>query len=268
MEFCVCIQVGSSQVVKYSVIIPFFNANVFINETLRSVISQTIPPSEILIVVDHGSETPVLECPVMSDISVRVLMNETVSRGAGICRNVGVSNARSDIIAFVDADDIWMGDKMEKQLDFMQSYALDFVFSSFFHFFGSQRYNIKTPQFVGTLTEKKILAKHFTIGCLTVVCKKKLFNDIKEPSLFRRNDYQMWVYLLRRNPAMSFGAVEDVLAGHRLHNESLSKNKLKAAMDQLRLLSTLDYANRDKIILMFQYLLFTSLTRIIAKFKG
>ena len=93
-------------------------------------------------------------------------------------------------------------------------------------------------------------------------------NEIKEPDLFRRNDYQMWVYLLRRNPAMSFGAVEDVLAGHRLHNESLSKNKLKAAMDQFRLLSALDYANRDKIILMFQYLLFTSLTRIIAKFKG
>ncbi len=98
---------------SYGVVIPAHNAAGTIGETLRSVLAQSVAPAEIL-VVDDGSDDATAEIAADSSGIVRVFRQENT--GPGLATSRGIAEARSPIIATVDADDIWLPEKMERQL--------------------------------------------------------------------------------------------------------------------------------------------------------
>lgn len=101
---------------QISVVIPNYNYGRYLGQAIESVLAQTVPVQEI-IVVDDGStdETP----SIVAQYGDSVKLIRQPNRGVGAARNNGVANSKGEIIAFLDADDIWMPQKLERQLQRM-----------------------------------------------------------------------------------------------------------------------------------------------------
>lgn len=93
-----------------SVIIPAYNAEATIEETLESVYKQSLPPTEVIIVDDASTDRT-------SQLAKGKLLTQDVNRGAAAALNRGISEAKSEFLAFIDADDLWTPSKLEVQMD-------------------------------------------------------------------------------------------------------------------------------------------------------
>lgn len=111
---------------NYSVIIPAYNAEDTILDALASIFTQEIPPSEV-IVIDDGSTDRTIE--FVKQFGRQVLLFSQENRGAGAATNHGIERASHPILAFLDADDIWLPEKMRLQLEYLEANRLDGVFS-------------------------------------------------------------------------------------------------------------------------------------------
>jgi glycosyltransferase involved in cell wall biosynthesis len=101
-----------------SVVIPFYHAEEFFEETYNSIKSQTLPATEIIVVIDGCGEKAVNFLASYNDIKV---INLEKNGGPAIARNIGVKEATGDWIAFMDADDKWEPEKLEKQMLFLDN---------------------------------------------------------------------------------------------------------------------------------------------------
>lgn len=100
--------------VRISVVVPCYNAERFIGTALRSIADQTLKPHEV-IVVDDGSNDASLEVVQSSKLSVRLL--ESARRGGAGARNIGIRAAKGEWLAFLDADDVWYPDHLERAME-------------------------------------------------------------------------------------------------------------------------------------------------------
>ncbi|CAG0941402.1 partial heptose III glucuronosyltransferase, partial [Anaerolineae bacterium] len=104
---------------KLSVVIPVYNGEKFIGRALESVFSQTVPPDEIIVVNDGSRDGTAQKLAEFGD---RIQVISIPNGGVANARNVGLKACTGDLIALLDADDIWYPDKLEKQLAVMQRY--------------------------------------------------------------------------------------------------------------------------------------------------
>ena len=116
-----------------SIIIPYFNKKNFINKTINSAINQTYKHIEILIVYDDENidDLKFINEIKKKDKRIVVIQNKK-KEGAGTSRNIGISNSNGKYIAFLDADDIWETNKLEKQIKFMDTKNLDISHTSYY----------------------------------------------------------------------------------------------------------------------------------------
>jgi glycosyltransferase involved in cell wall biosynthesis len=112
-----------------SVIIPYFNRHEALQESVLSVLNQSYRPLQVLLVNDGGS--PFEDVPLSDDTISFVSLSNPINSGASAARNLGLANAKGDFIAFLDSDDIWLPDKLEKQIEFMKSNDIDFSHTSY-----------------------------------------------------------------------------------------------------------------------------------------
>ncbi|XQF93065.1 glycosyltransferase family 2 protein [Pseudoalteromonas espejiana] len=109
-----------------SIIMPAHNVAEYISESIKSVLKQTYLDWELILVDDCSTdETINVITPFLEDIRIQLIVNEANLGGAG-SRNVAIKHARGQYIAFLDSDDLWTADKLEKQIDFMQKTMLAF----------------------------------------------------------------------------------------------------------------------------------------------
>ena len=117
-----------------SIIIPVYNAQDYIAETMDSVLAQTYTDWELLLVNDCSPDESarVIEEYIADhpDRNIRLIMQET-NRGAAQARNRGVDEAQGRYIAYLDADDLWLSDKLEKELRFMKQHDAGFVYCAY-----------------------------------------------------------------------------------------------------------------------------------------
>ena len=113
---------------EYSVIIPTYNYGRYLPESLGSALNQNVPPFEI-IVIDGGStdNTPNVIKPYLTDTRIKYIRTE--NRGVSAARNTGIELAQSELIAFLDADDIWVHNKLELQLPLFNNPRVGVVYS-------------------------------------------------------------------------------------------------------------------------------------------
>ena len=103
---------------KVSVIIPNYNYARFIGEAIESVLAQTYQPLEIIVVDDASTDDSI---KVIESFGDKVKLIRQENGGVGKARNTGARNAGGDFLAFLDADDIWLPEKIEKQIKLFQS---------------------------------------------------------------------------------------------------------------------------------------------------
>ena len=114
-----------------SIVMPSYNTAKYITETVESVLRQTYPFWELIIVDDCSTdETDKLVKPYLADARVRYLKNNHNS-GAAVSRNHALREAKGKWIAFLDSDDIWLREKLEKQIEFMQANDYHFSYTNY-----------------------------------------------------------------------------------------------------------------------------------------
>ncbi|MEI3890800.1 MULTISPECIES: glycosyltransferase family 2 protein [Bacillus] len=216
-----------------SIITPSYNSIRFIGETILSVQNQSYENWEMIIVDDASTDqsaTKIKEI-IEGDSRIRILsLKENV--GAAKARNLAIEEARGRYIAFLDSDDIWLPHKLKTQLLFMEEMDVDFSYTSYSLIDeNSNELNreVNVPEFM----DYHYLAGNTIIGCLTVMLDREKISYIEMPSM-QPEDTALWLNLL--SEGYEARGIQQVLAKYRIVENSVSRNKIRAAFRYWNLL--------------------------------
>lgn len=211
-----------------SIIIPVYNAEKYLEDTLGSALNQTYQDIEIIIVDDCSSDnsSKISNRYVGNDSRVKYFKNEKNS-GAAYTRNRGLDLARGRYIAFLDSDDLWVNTKVERQMSILKEGSVAFVFTA---------YDMIDSE--GNLVKEKISIKERVcyadlmtktmISTPTVMYDRKNLGSVHFPLRRTGQDYAFWLLLLKQVDAYG---IDEALVHVRRRPNSLSKNKLQNIRD-------------------------------------
>jgi len=210
---------------EVSIIMAAFNAERTIEDSVRSVLTQTFTNWELIVVDDFSSDkTAEIVKNIARDDSRIRLYNNKQNCGIAGTRNIAMSHAQGGWLAFLDSDDIWHPTKLEKQLRFASetNAQITFTATSYINEVG-QPYNyvLNVPvKFV----YKQLLRKNL-MSCSSVMVKRDVM--VNFPQGFMHEDYVVWLQILRKL-GCAYGLDQPLLI-YRLYKGSTSGNRLKSA---------------------------------------
>ncbi|MGN0278118.1 MAG: glycosyltransferase family 2 protein [Lachnospiraceae bacterium] len=216
-----------------SIIVPVYNAAPYIAKTIEMVRQQTYDNWELILVNDDSKDDSLQEidkalavyenCPGKGTIRV---INKECNEGAAKARNTGLSVATGRYIAFLDADDVWLPDKLSKELAFMEERQAGFVFSAYEFGDEQARPTGRIVHVPDKLTYRKALSRT-VIFTTTVLLDRTIIPDrLMQMPEVASEDTATWWQILREGYA-AYG-LDEVLAVYRRPAQSLSSNKLTA----------------------------------------
>lgn len=212
-----------------SIVTPAYNCAATLEATVESVLRQTDANWELLLVDDGSQDTTWETIQRLSarDARIRAVRNE-INCGVGATRNRGVSLARGDWIAFLDSDDLWEPDKLEKQRALHRRHpeaGLLYTGSGFLTADGRRLdYVLHVPERI----ERHELLRQNLISCSSVLVRRELLERFPmQDGRDLHEDFVVWLRILSEEPC-AFGLDEPLLL-YRLSESSKSSNKLRAA---------------------------------------
>lgn len=207
-----------------SIIMPNYNGAKYLPETINSVLAQTYTNWELLFVDDCSTDNSLEIIRSYKDSRIKILQNDKNS-GAAVSRNYALREAKGKWIAFLDSDDLWVPEKLEKQIAFMETNGYAFTFTDYDVI---DEKSVTISHFKPRLdicTYKDIL-KHNHIGCLTVVYDSEKMGKVLMPTnAIKREDLACWLSILK-NGERAY-CLHECLARYKVHSNSVSSNKLK-----------------------------------------
>ena len=202
-----------------SIIMPSYNTARFLPETIGSVLAQTYENWELIIVDDCSTDETDAIVASIKDDRIRYYKNQRNS-GAAVSRNRALREARGKWIAFLDSDDLWHPEKLEKQIRFMEDNGYRFSYTNY-----SEIDEASCP--LGrTVTGPKRITKtgmfnYCWPGCLTVMYDAQALGLLQIEDIKKNNDYAMWLKLCRKADCH---LLEEDLASYRKRNGSISSH--------------------------------------------
>lgn len=210
-----------------SIIVPVYNAEKFLNDTIKTVENQTYKNWELILVNDCSSDNSVqiITNSIEKNNKIR-LVNLEKNSGAAVARNKGIDEANGKYVAFLDADDLWEKDKLQKQIEFMKKNNCEFSFTGYEFANEMGQPNGKKVKVPNTINYKQAL-KNTTIWTSTVMLDiEKLGKElIKMPNVKSEDTACWWKILKEIRCAYS---LNETLSYYRRSANTLSSNKFEA----------------------------------------
>ena len=206
-----------------SIITPNYNCARFIAQTIESVLLQTYSQWEMLIVDDCSTDGSyeIALAYAAKDKRITVIRNEKNS-GAAVSRNKALEIAQGEFIAFLDSDDLWMPDKLEKQIAFMRENNCDFSFTEYEHIDEENNRLHQIANVTKHLSYNKMLM-HCWPGCLTVMYNQNVVGKVFSEDIKKNNDHALFLCVLKKcHNAMG---MKELLAKYRIRKGSISSKK-------------------------------------------
>ena len=174
-----------------SIVMPSYNTGKYIEESIKSVLAQTYDNWELLIVDDCSTDDTDQVVAQFKDSRIHYFKNEKNS-GAAISRNRALREAKGRWIAFIDSDDRWMSDKLEKQIHFMEQHDYHFSYTNY------EEIDVNGKQSGVKVTGPKRVTRRGMFnycwpGCLTVMYDAENIGLIQIADIKKNNDYAMWL---------------------------------------------------------------------------
>lgn len=208
-----------------SIITPCYNAAATIRQTIESVLVQTYRNWEMLIVDNCSTDgsASIIKEYAGRDGRIIYLKTDRNSGSSAMPRNVGLDNAAGELVAMLDADDMWLAEKLAEQVAFMEAHRCNFVYSDFEKIAPDGTRSGRVIRGRTVSTYRNTLGSN-AIPCLTVLIRKTLFDKVRfEFDPPGREDYVVWLKLLKAgNNAYNTGKVH---ALYRQSKTSLTGNK-------------------------------------------
>lgn len=207
-----------------SVIIPVYNSERYIKNTLDSILSQTFENFEVILINDKSTDKSVeiINSYIEKDKRFK-LINLERNSGAAVARNAGIIAAKGKYIAFIDSDDKWISTKLEEQVKFMEDNDYPFTYTHYnkLDMDGNVLEAVKPKSKV---TYSDMLKTNY-IGCSTVILNREKLGTVTMPLLRKRQDYATWLKILKLT---DYGiGYEKVLTNYTVRSDSISSNKFK-----------------------------------------
>ena len=223
-----------------SVIVPAFNVAGFIAETIDSVLAQTYPDYEIIVINDGSPDTAELESALQPYMR-KIIYLKQCNKGAGAARNAGLRAARGEYVAFLDGDDLWLPTFLEDQLKFIRrDGGYDLVYANA-EWFGDSVWLGKTymdsDPSTGEVNLEGLLSERCLVITSGVLAKKApIFNvGLFDESLRNSQDFDLWVRLSKHASAR-MNYQRKVLLRHRAHPNSLASDSIRSVEGELSVL--------------------------------
>lgn len=204
-----------------SVIMPVFNKEQYVSEAIDSVLGQSHGDLELLVIDDASSDDSLERILGFRDPRLKCIQRKE-NGGAGIARNEGIRKARGRYIAFIDADDVWLEEKLARQLRFMQDEKA--VFSYTDYYLMDEQGRLTSRVFSPSRVDLGTMKKNNYIGCLTAMYDARALGKAFMPDRRKRQDWALWLDLLRRTDHAL--GLQTPLAAYRITKSSLSRDKL------------------------------------------
>lgn len=210
-----------------SIIMPAYNAERYISEAVKSVLSQTYENWELLITDDGSTDGTAKAVQEFKDKRIRYFYQE--NKGQSAARNTSLGHAQGEYIAFLDADDIFLPQKLERQVAFLESQPeCDFSYSKIEYFWDGEpekRYVLNIDHPSGFLKDDLIRRGGHTMVPTSVMFRRKWYDQYGGfGSEFRRSD-EYFFYLKMALHGARFCYLDETLALNRLNRGSLTRNE-------------------------------------------
>lgn len=181
-----------------SIIMPSYNCAEYIEESIRCVLAQTYPVWELIIIDDGSTDDSVARVTALKATDGRIaLYRNERNEGPAYTRNRALRMAKGRWIAFLDSDDLWEPEKLERQIRFMEEHGYAFTYTCY------QEIDIQSrPTGVMVSGPKHIthwgMLKYDWVGCLTVMYDQHRVGLVQIARMKRLNDYAMWLKVIRK----------------------------------------------------------------------
>lgn len=228
-----------------SIIMPSYNTGAYIKKTIQSVINQSYQNWELIIVDDCSTDnTDEAVQPFLNDMRIRYIKNE-VNSGAAISRNRALMEAKGKWIAFLDSDDLWVPEKLEKQIHFMEINNYAFSYTDYMIQLNGEwlPYVYTGPNVIN----RRKMYNYCYFSTITVMYKREKIGLIQIENLRKNNDYAMWLqaieksncyrlpecmsYYIKHDGSVSSGSKIKLIKWHYiLYKDGLHKNKAESVL--------------------------------------
>lgn len=210
-----------------SIVVPVYNAERFLDETINSVLNQTYSNWELLLINDCSKDNSKEIYNKYKKDKRIIWFDQEKNGGAALARNKGIELSQGQFLCFLDADDLWENEKLEKQISFMKEKDCAFSFTGY-EFADENGKPNGTKVFIPEKINYKKALKNTTIWTSTVMfnMEKLSKDDIYMPNVRRGQDTATWWKVLKEID-YAYG-LNEILSYYRRTAETLSSNKIKA----------------------------------------
>ena len=207
---------------KVSVIIPVYNGEKYVAQAIESALSQTYNNVEIIVINDGSTDNSYNKIkPYLS--SVKYIYQE--NKGAAVARNTGIENSTGELIGFLDADDLWLPEKLEIQVDYLlRNKDIGLVHSNRISIYEEGTKAIPDPPSTKAIGMCfKQLFNRNQISTSTVLLRKKCLIQVGgfDERFVRAQDYELWLRISKFYP---IGYIDQRLSCYRQHSSNVSRN--------------------------------------------
>ncbi len=209
---------------------PSWNTAKFIGKSIQCVLNQTYENWELIIVDDCSTDnTDEVIKSYLKDGRIRYFKNDK-NRGAAVCRNKALQEANGRWIAFLDSDDLWDLDKLEKQVRFMDENNYHFSFTNYREIDDEGR--LIGIMWIGPKMIGRVRMMMFNyMGCLTVMYDRNYVGLIQIVDIKKRNDYALWMKVIKKCNAY---LLDECLASYRVRKTGSIMNRGKNPFKRMK----------------------------------
>ena len=240
-----------------SIIMPLYNAERFISQAIESVLLQSYHNFELLIVDDKSTDSSIeiVTRYMKKDKRIKLFFLD-VNSGTVKARNKAIQEAKGDLISFLDSDDMWLPDKLQRQIAFLNENNLVLTYCTYETMDQNSKY-INTRDCLPLVTYKDML-KSNQIGNLTGIYDVSFFGKVYMEDV-GHEDYVMWLHLLKKIPFTK--GIEEPLAKYRVLSGSISSNKIKTLAWQWHIYIEVEKLNFFQSFYYFGYYVYNALKK-------
>lgn len=215
---------------KISIIVPTFNRAHMVTDTIDSILNQTFKDFELIIVDNYSTDTTEQVIKKYTDERLKFHRHENGGVVA-VNRNYGISQARGEYIAFCDDDDLWLPDKLEKQINELEKDSRPGLVCTNAVIFNETGDTVNFHDSGVTANDfiLKSLLKTNRIICSSVLVRKSVLDDVglmdTSPDIFTAEDYELWLRIARK---YHITYINEPLVKYRVHSGGYKKSSTAA----------------------------------------
>ena len=224
-----------------SIIIPVYNTKRYLDETIGSVLKQTYENWELILVDDGSTDGSVDLIKDYCNSDIRIRLIEQANAGQGAARNNGIRQAKGELIAFLDSDDLWTPEKLTIQLEEKVKYGVEFQYAHGYLMYEDQNNKLETYDWISGEFKGLDFFNQLFISCYvntdTVLMDKIIFDKIglfdTDPELRGTEDFDLWLRVAKENYKV-YGSKQRV-AYYRIHPGGTHLNTIKQHIGRIKI---------------------------------